>query len=93
MCFPRNLNKLKTAEKNKTQEQYFRPVGIIHLERYCQVANATHLPEFWIQISKSLKSQHLSILQWEINRVKLALNEPDLPFIATASIWEAIQSL
>jgi hypothetical protein len=83
----------KAAEKNKTPDQYLGPAGIIRLQRYCQVAITADLPDFWTQISKSPKAQHLSILQWEINRVKLELNEPDLPFVASAGLWEAIRSL
>ena len=37
----------KMAEKNKTSEQYFGPAGIIRLQRYYQVNDETHLPEFW----------------------------------------------
>ena len=83
----------KVADRNKTPDLFLGPAGLTRLLRYCQVGAMAVLPPFWAAVSRSPKSQQLSILQWEINRVKLELNEPDLPFIASASLWEAIKSL
>jgi hypothetical protein len=83
----------KQAERNKTPDQFLGPAGLTRLLRYCQIGNMEQLPAFWAAVSRSPKAQQLSILQWEINRVKLDLNEPDLPFIASASLWETIKSL
>ena len=83
----------KAAERNKTPDVFLGPAGLTRLLRYCQVGNMALLPQFWASVSRTPKSQQLSILQWEINRVKLELNEPDLPFVVSASLWEAIKSL
>ncbi len=60
----------RSLEKVKTPAQYLGDVNLVKLLRYCNLAAANALPTFWVQISKSSKSQHLSILQWEINRIK-----------------------
>ena len=83
----------RALDKVKTPAQYLGDVNIVKLLRYCNLAAATNLPPFWMQISRSSKSQHLSILQWEINRIKESINEPDLVFIATTPLLEAIKSL
>jgi hypothetical protein len=90
----REIDQRRRAEdKVKTPAQYLGDVNLIKLLRYCNIADAAALPTFWNQISKSSKAQHLSILQWEISRIKEAINEPDLTFIATTPILEAIKSL
>jgi hypothetical protein len=90
----RQANAARDAlKKNKPVDQCLGPVGTIRLLRYCNLPNAAALPPFWAQISRSPKQQHLSILQWEVNRIKQILNEPDLPFVVSASILESVKSL
>ena len=86
-------NARRNLEKNKPPSLLLGPVGTIRLARYCQVISHVDFPPFWIEIARNPKSQHLNILQWEINRVKDELNEPDLQFLATASILEVSKSL
>ena len=86
-------NARRTLEKNKPPSLLLGPVGTIRLARYCQVISHLEFPPFWIEIARNPKSQHLNILQWEINRVKDELNEPDLQFLATASILEVSKGL
>lgn len=83
----------RLLEKNKPPAQFLGPVGSIRLLRYCQIANATQFPTFWVEIARNPKSQHLHLLQWEINRIKDIVNEPDLNFIATAPLLESSKSL
>ena len=83
----------RQLEKNKPPAQYLGPVGTTRLLRYCQVVTAANFPTFWIEIARNPKSQHLHLLQWEINRVKEAVQEPDLDFIATAPVLECCKSL
>jgi hypothetical protein len=83
----------RTLEKNKPPTVMLGPVGTIRLSRYCQVVSHHEFPPFWVEIARNPKSQHLNILQWEINRVKDDLNEPDLQFLATAAVLEVSKSL
>jgi hypothetical protein len=83
----------RVLEKNKPPAQYLGPIGTLRLLRYCQVENSNHFPPFWIEIARNPKFQHLNILQWEINRFKEQLNEPDLQFLATAPLLEVSKSL
>ena len=78
---------------HKPPDQYLGPVGTIRLLRYCNQQNPATFPPFWSQISRSPKNQHLSLLQWELNRVKALVQEPDLQFVATASLLETVKSL
>ena len=57
------------------------------------MATPAQFPQFWHQIARSPKAQHLSILQWEITRVKHEIGEPDLAFAATAPLLEIVKSL
>ncbi len=84
--------RLATA-RNKPPEDYLGPVGTTRLLRYCNIGTPQQFPPFWSQLSRSPKQQHLSVLQWEITRVKTEINAPDLPFTATAAVLEAIKSL
>ena len=81
------------AKTNKPPQEYLGPVGTTRLLRYCNVATPDQFPAFWHQISRSAKAQHLSILQWEITRVKHEVGEPDLDFTATAPLLETVKSL
>ena len=83
----------RAVEKNKTASQFLGAVGALRLMRYTNVHNADGFSHFWTQIAQAPKSQHLSILQWEVNRIKTMVNEPDLTFIVTASQLEVIKSL
>ena len=51
------------------------------------------VPPIWTMLARSKKAQHLGQLQWEVNRIKESLNEPDLPFLVDGGILEAIKSL
>ena len=77
----------------KTPLQFLGAVGLLKLLRYCQIGDANGLPPFWIALADAPKKQQLSILQWEINRVKTLVNEPDLEFTATGPLLEAIVKL
>jgi hypothetical protein len=77
----------------KTPTQFLGAVGIMRLQRYCQVGSIQQLPTFWVSLSESPKNQRLSILQWEINRVKQLVNEPDLQFVVLAPVLEAVKGL
>jgi hypothetical protein len=90
------VNETRVSREAETTRRALEKVGnvnLVKLLRYCNLAATIALPTFWIQISKSSKSQHLSILQWEINRIKESINEPDLVFIATTPLLEAIKGL
>ena len=90
----RQAAELRLQQKdNKPPATFLGPVGTIRLMRYCQVATAQQFPPFWTEIARNPKAQHLHLLQWEINRVKESLNEPDLDFIATAPLLESSKSL
>ena len=82
-----------TTLAGKTPLQFLGPVGLLKLLRYCQVGSAAQLPPFWVALADAPKRQQLSILQWEINRVKELVNEPDLEFTATGPLLEAITKL
>ena len=77
----------------KTPAQFLGVVGIMRLQRYCQIVNVRELPDFWASLSDAPKNQRLSILQWEINRVKQLVNEPDLQFVVLAPVLESIKGL
>ena len=81
------------AKTNKPPQDYLGPVGTTRLLRYCNVATPGQFPVFWHQIARSPKAQHLSILQWELTRVKNDIGEPDLEFTATAPLLENVKSL
>ena len=83
----------RLLEKNKPPSQFLGPVGSIRLMRYCQIATVQQFPTFWVDLARNPKVQHLHILQWEINRIKEIVNEPDLDFIATAPLLESCKSL
>ena len=91
----RNADAAARAVKvaGKTPTQFLGAVGVVKLLRYCNLANAAGLPTFWMSVSASPKKQQLSILQWEIDRIKLLVNEPDLEFTATGPLLEAILKL
>ena len=81
------------AAKNKPPEEFLGPVATTRLLRYSHVATPAEFAPFWFQIARSPKSQHLNILQWEVNRIKAEVGEPDLPFHATAPLLEVLKSL
>ena len=82
-----------TAKTNKPPQDFLGPVGTTRLLRYCNVVTPAQFPVFWHQIARSPKAQHLSILQWELTRIKNEVGEPDLEFTATAPLLETVKSL
>ena len=81
------------AAQNKTPAELLGPVGTVKLLRYAQQPTVATLSNIWTLFANNKKSQHLADLQWEVNGVKEALNELDLPFVVEGSVLEAIKSL
>ena len=90
----RELEILKKDEKGyMTPSKFFGLIGLLKLLRYCNVQSTNNLPEFWNEIARSPKSQHLNIFRWAVNRTSKEVYEPGLEFIVTASLVEAVKSL
>ena len=83
----------RARESVKTPLDLLGTVGLYRLLRFTNVQSAAGLSNFWTMIANTKKHQHLSSLQWEVNRIKAALQEQDLQFIVSASLLEVAKNL
>ena len=83
----------QNAVQNKTPLDLLGQTDMLKLLRFTQQPTMATVPPIWTMLARSKKAQHLGQLQWEVNRIKKCLNEPDPPFLVDGGILEAIKGL
>ena len=88
-----DANNRRLAAQTKSPTDLFGASGSLILLRLSNQQRLADVEEFWKLLANNKKSQHLGVLQWEVNQVKELLGEIDLSFSVDGAVLEAMKNL